>query len=187
MKLKKINAVLALLSFIAMFLHIGYSSFAYFTFYYNPVMTKIFAFPFMTLTCLHAVVGMCSVFLLSDGTSANLYPRQNVKTIVQRITAALIFPLLILHLNTFALLQSTSSNKQYVLFALLILSELLFYAVVISHAAVSFSKALLTLGRLGSVKALKITDKIVYILCSLLFVAASFSIIKGQLTMFLHF
>lgn len=35
MKIKKINAVLALFSILAMILHIGYNSFSYLTMYYN--------------------------------------------------------------------------------------------------------------------------------------------------------
>ena len=187
MKLKKCNAVLSLLSFAAMLLHIGYSAFAYFTLYYNPGMTKMFAIPFMVLTCVHAITGMCSVFLLSDGTKTAMYPRKNISTIIQRITVALIFPLLNLHLNTFGLLQITSASGQYVFFALLILSEIIFYAVILSHGAVSFSKALITLGLLCSAKALTITDRIIYAVCIIMLAAASFSIIKGQLTMFLQF
>ena len=186
MKLKKCSAILSLMSFIAMLLHIGYTTFAYLAFYNNPDLTKIFAIPFITLTCFHAVTGMCSVFLLTDGT-ALLYPKKNISTIIQRITAALIFPLLILHLNTFALLQSTSSDGQYVCFTLLLLSETLFYAVILSHSAVSFSKALITLGILCSDKTRKKTDISVYLLCAVIFAAASFSIIKGQITMFWHF
>ena len=178
--------MLSLMSFVAMILHIGYSAFAYFTLYYNPDLTKIFAVPFIVLTCLHAVTGMCSVFLLSDGTRL-LYPKKNISTVIQRITAALIFPLLILHINTFALLQSTSSNGQAVYFILLLLSEAVFYAVIASHSAVSFSKALISLGIVCSDKARMITDRIVYVLCALLFAAASFSVIKGQITMLWHF
>ena len=187
MKLKKCNALLSLLSFTSMLLHIGYSAFAYFTLYYNPGLTRIFSAPFFGLTCLHAVTGMCSVFFLSDGTRGNLYPKKNISTIVQRLTAALIFPLLILHLSTFDLLQSSSSGGKPVYFILLLLSEVLFYAVTVTHAAVSFSKALITLGVLCSEKARKITDRIIYILCAVFLAAASFSIIKGQITMLWHF
>ncbi len=187
MKLKKSNAVLSLLSFAAMLLHMGYSAFAYFTLFYNPLMTKIFAIPFIVLVCLHAAAGMCSVFLQADGTRLELYPKMNIQTIIQRITAALIFPLLILHLFTFSLLQSTSSSGQFILFALLILSEVLFFAVIVSHCAVSVSKALITLGLLHSDKARKITDRIIYVICMIMFAAASVSVIKGQITMFVHF
>ena len=58
MRLKKINASLGLLAIAAMLLHIGYTVFAYLTFYYNPVLKMWTAVPFMVLTCLHAVCGL---------------------------------------------------------------------------------------------------------------------------------
>ena len=186
MVLKKCNAVLSLLTFAALLLHVGYTAYTYLTFYYNPALKMAFAVPFAVLTCLHAVLGMCSVFLLADGTRMGLYAKKNIRTIIQRISAALIFPLLILHINTFGLLQATSSSGQYMLFALLILSELVFYLTVFLHAAVSVGRALITLGILSSQKAQKITDMTVEILCALLFAVTAFAVIKGQLTMFLQ-
>ena len=101
MKLKKINAALGLLSIAAMLLHIGYTVFAYLAFYYNPTLKLLTAIPFMALACLHAVCGMLTLFLQSDGTRLELYPKQNARTILQRVSAALMLPLLMLHINTF--------------------------------------------------------------------------------------
>ena len=185
MKLKKISAALSLLSFAALILHMGYAAYAYLTLYYNPVLTKAIAIPLIVLTCLHAVAGMSSVFLLSDGTRADLYPKKNRRTIIQRITAAFIFPLLILHINTFSLMQAASSAGQILLFILLIAAQILFYAVFITHAGVSFSKALITLGIIASAKAQRVTDKIIYALCGVLFAVTAFAVVKGQLIMFL--
>lgn len=186
MKLKKCNAAVSLLTFAAMLLHMGYSAYAYLTFYYNPDLTKAFSIPLIALTCLHGVMGMCAVFFQSDGTRADLYPKKNVRTILQRITAALIFPLLILHINTFSLLKTTSSEGQYLLFALLIAAQILFYMVFVAHAAVSFGNALITLGLLRSKKAQKAIDTAVCILCGALFAVTAFAVIKGQLAMFLQ-
>ena len=83
MKMKKINVVLGLLSILFMVLHIGYSVFAYLTFYYNPVLKMVFAYPFMVLMCLHAVCGMMTIFTMKDGSRADLYPKQNMGTILQ--------------------------------------------------------------------------------------------------------
>ena len=91
MKLKKLNAALGLLTILFMVLHIGYSVFAYLTFYYNPTLKLVFAYPFMVLMCLHAVCGMLNVFTMKDGSRADLYPKQNAGTILQRVSAALIF------------------------------------------------------------------------------------------------
>ena len=186
MNSKKCNAVLSLLTFITMFVHMGYSAYAYVTFYYNPVLTKAFSIPLAVLTCLHGVFGMCALFFFFFCTRADLYPRKNVRTIIQRISAALIFPLLILHINTFSLLQTTSSEGQYLLFWVLIAVQLLFYIVLIVHAALSFSKALITLGLLRTAKAQKAIDQVIYCLCGALLAITAFAVVKGQLTMFLH-
>lgn len=185
MKLKKCNAVLSLLTVLAMFLHVGYSAYTYLTFYYDPALTVAFAVPFAVLTCLHAVLGMCSVFFLSDGTRMSLYGKQNIRTIVQRLTAALIFPLLLLHIKTFDLLNTAASSGQYALFALLILAQVVFYLSVFAHASVSFSRALITLGWLSSKKAQRITDRVMGVLCTVLFFVTCYAVIKGQIVMFL--
>ena len=55
--------------------------------------------------------GMLTVFLQADGTRLDLYPKQNLRTILQRASAALILPLLILHINTYDLLASTAEAE----------------------------------------------------------------------------
>lgn len=185
MKLKKASAVLGLLSIAAMLLHIGYTVFAYLTFYYNPALKLWTAIPFMVMVCLHAICGMSSVFLQADGTRLDLYPKQNVRTILQRVTAALIFPLLILHINTFGLLQSASENGQWAWFVVLLLSQPLFYGTVMTHIAVSVSRALITLGWLTSPEKQKIIDRAVYIFCGAAFVIAAFVVLRTELAMFL--
>ena len=185
MTLKKINAALGLLSIAAMLLHIGYTVFAYLAFYYNPTLKLLTAIPFMVLACLHAVCGMLTLFLQSDGTRLDLYPRQNARTILQRVSAALMLPLLILHINTFGLLQSSAEAGQWIWFALLMLSQPLFYGVVQTHIAVSVTRGLITLGWLSSTEKQKVIDRVVYILCALAFVVSTFVVVRTELAMFL--
>ena len=185
MKLRKINAALGLLSIAAILLHMGYTVFAYVTFYYNPGLKVLTAVPFMVLTCLHAICGMLTVFLLPEGTRLDLYPKQNIRTIIQRVSAALIFPLLILHINTFALLSSSAEGGNWFMFWLLMLSQPLFYAVVLSHIAVSVTRGMITLGWLTSQERMKAIDCIVYILCALAFAIATFVVMRTEVAMFL--
>ena len=110
MILKKSNAVLGLLSSIAVVVHMAYNCFCFLTFYYNPALKLVTSVPLMVLMCAHAICGMCAVFLLGDGTRLDLYPQKNKKTIIQRISAALIFPLLIVHLKTFEAMKSLSES-----------------------------------------------------------------------------
>ena len=185
MLLKKTNAALSLLSIAAMLAHIGYTVFAYLTFYYNPALKLLTAVPFMVLTCLHAVCGMLTVFLQSDGTRLDLYPRQNARTILQRVSAALMLPLLILHINTFGLLQSSAQAGQWLWFGLLMFSQPLFYAVVLSHIATSVTRAFITLGWLTSRDRQRAIDRVVYVLCAAAFAAATFVVLRTELAMFL--
>lgn len=185
MKLKKVNAVLAILSVFALIVHVGYTDFAYLTMYYNPQLKLLTSLPFMIVTCLHAVCGMTSVFLQSDGSRLDLYPKQNIKTIIQRVSAALIFPLLILHINTFDLLRSCAESGNMFGFVLLIISQPVFYAVIFAHTAVSFSRSLITLGLLASRERQKTLDRIAVTVSAVLFAVTAFAVIKGQLAMFL--
>ena len=186
MKIKKLNAALSLLTVLALLVHVGYTVYAYLAFYYNPTLKLLTAIPFMVLACLHAVLGMSAVFLQADGTRLDLYPKQNLRTLVQRLSAALIFPLLILHINTYSLLRSSAEGGRWVLFALLMLSQPLFYLTVMAHVTVSVSRALITLGWLSSREKQKTLDRIVLILCALILAVASYAIIRTELAMFLQ-
>lgn len=185
MKLKKINAALGLLSIVAMLLHIGYSVFAYLAFYYNPTLKLLTAIPFMVLACLHAVCGMLAVFIQADGTRLDLYPRQNLRTILQRASAALMLPLLILHINTFSLLASTAEAGQWLWFALLMISQPLFYGVALTHIATSVTRAFITLGWLSSAEKRRAIDRVIYVLCALAFAVSTFVVMRTELAMFL--
>ncbi len=185
MKLKKINAILAILSIFTLIVHIGYTDFAYLTMFYDPLLKLLTSLPFMIVTCLHAVCGMTAVFLQADGTRLDLYPKQNKKTIIQRLSAALIFPLLLLHLNTFELLRSCTESGNMLCFVLLIISQPVFYGVIFAHTSVSFSRSLITLGALASKERQKMLDRIAVIASAVLFAVTVFAVIKGQLAMFL--
>ena len=181
MILKKINAVTAILSALALFVHMGYNAYLYYTLLYNPVLSSITSISVMVLVCIHAVCGMCSVFLMGDGTRADSYGRQNKGVILQRVSAALIFPLLIVHIKTFDLLKKCADNSQWVLFGLLIFIQILFYVVVLVHTATSFSKAFITLGILGDSNKKRIIDRIVYVVCVVVFLIMMVTVVRGEL------
>jgi hypothetical protein len=186
MKLRKASAALGLLSAVLLLVHIGYNVFCYLTFYYNPVLKTVFSLPVIVVVCAHAVLGMLTVFLSSDGTRLDLYPKQNVRTILKRVSAALIFPLLIVHINTFGLMQQSAEAGNSLFVVLLIVTEVLFFAVVVTHIATSLSAGLITLGLLDSKEAQARIDRIVYVLGALVSVVSSYAIVSGHVSMFLH-
>lgn len=184
-RLKKLNAICALLTFLALLAHVGYNGFAYLTMYYNPTLKTLFTVPFLLCVCVHAVLGMCSVFLLGDGTRLDLYARPNRRTVVQRVTAALIFPLLIVHLKTYSLLEEASKGGAWFAFALILLLQIVFYAVIAVHTVTSVTRALITLGALASREVQRQIDRAVAILCTAVFLAATYAVVSGELSMFL--
>ena len=67
----------------------------------------------------------------------------------------------------------------------LMISQPLFYGVVLTHIAVSFSRALVTLGWLTSPKAQRTIDLVVYVLCGVAFVISTYVVVSTELAMFL--
>lgn len=185
MKMKKMNAALGLLSILFMLLHIGYTVYAYLTFYYNPFLKMVFSVPFIAAVCLHAVLGMITVFTQADGTRMDLYAEQNRRTVLQRVSAALIFPLLILHINTFSLMKSCAEKGQVVFILFLMVAELLFFAVVITHVSVSLTRGFVTLGLLTSRKTQTTLDRIIYVIGAVVYIVSVYAVLKVQIVMFL--
>ena len=183
MKLKKINAVLGLGSIAALMAHVLYNVYCYMVMYYNQVLKIVFTAPVVIFICLHAITGMSVLFLHTDGVRADLYPELNKATVYQRISAALIFPLLLIHMNTHHILKATSAPKNAGFFIVIII-EILFFSVAMTHVATSFSRALVTLGRLESIDAKKKLDKAVYIIMGILFAISVIVIVRGQLILF---
>ena len=107
-----------------------YNIFAYATFYYNPKMKLFISVPLMILISFHAICAITSVFLTGDGTKTTLYPKKNYQTIIQRVSGILMLPMLIIHINSFELLKQTAQNQQW-LFLFIIISESLFYGLIL--------------------------------------------------------
>lgn len=185
MILKKINAGLGLLSILFMILHIGFTTYSYLTMYYNPKLKNILSYPFMILVIIHVILGIVIFIRQRDGKSHNIYPKNNFRTILQRLTAILIIPLLILHINIFSIMKSSANNGSSFIIYLMIIAELLFFGSVITHVVVSFSNAFITLGLITSKKVQKIIDIIMYVLGAIAFVITVYAVITLQVNMFL--
>ena len=185
-KLKRTNAVLGLLTVILLFIHTGFNVFCYMTMFYDPVLKSIFSLPLIVVFCLHAVLGMSLVFMNSDGTGLVLYPGYNKYTIAQRISAALLFPVLLIHLRTFAFMGTSAEAGNAVVIIILIIVEVLFFGTVFTHISVSFSRALITLGLLSSREKQRRIDKAMIIICAVFFIVSVIAVVRTQLIMFMR-
>ena len=88
-------------------------------------------------------------------------------------------------MNTFSLLQGAATSEAWGVFALVIALQLAFYGTIAVHIALSFSRALITLGLLGSRETQKRLDRLVCASCAAAMLAAAVIVVRGQLSMFL--
>ena len=62
--------------------------------------------------------------------------------------------------------------------------QIIFYGAIITHVAVSVSKALITLGKLGNMDKMHMIDRCLFALCAALFVAVSIIVTGAKMTLF---
>ena len=82
-------------------------------------------------------------------------------------------------------MQQNANAGNTPLVVLLLFAEVLFFAVVITHIATSFSAGLITLGILESREVQARIDKVVYVLGALAFLVSAYAVVKGHIIMFL--
>lgn len=169
MSIKKWNAQLALLTFILLLIHEAYQLFAYITFYYNPILSKVTAYAVAGCFALHAILSIVIVFAMHDSKSV-AYKKLNLRLVIQRVSAAAMILLLPLHILSFGLLQISVGGAGYVLIEI---AQILFYAAMFTHIATSFTSSLITLGRLEDMRKKQIIDRVMIVICALLFIAVS--------------
>ena len=185
MRLKKANACLSILSMICLLAHIATCVYSYIAFIYMPGPIRATADSAAVFITVHAFISLYLVFCRGDGFRIDRYPRQNIGTHIQRIAALAILLMLIPHFKAFGILMYMQTTGQADNLKLFMLSEAVFYALVILHIAVSFSKALITFGVITSEQAIKKTDRIVYVIAIIIYIIAVYSILKTQTLMFI--
>ena len=174
MGFKKANAALAMLTFLTGIVHIGSVVFMYVMEWYYATFLQVTAGIFMTLTMLHAI----PITALGDGMKRDPYKKQNMNTIIQRTSGILMLPLLFLHANTFELLTKNIISNNMIVFGLLLAVQVIFFADVLTHISLSVSRALITLGFITSCERRDKVDRVVYILCGCMFVAAAVAVTR---------
>ena len=178
---KKINAVLGLAIIAAFLTHIIYEIYAYLTFYYNPVVTKVIAYTVAGLVAMHVIVTIIMIRSGHDRGKGLRYPGLNIRTIIQRASGVLMILILHLHIKNFDILSGTAGTPWFTVMQAV---QVLFYGTVMLHIAASAGNALITLGVITSEKARRRSDIAVWIACAVLFIAASYVIIRTQTAMF---
>ena len=180
MRIKKLNAWLALLTVALLLLHETYQLFAFILFYYNPVMTKILGYSLASVFILHGILSAYCVFGLHDSKSV-AYKKMNIRTVLQRISGLAMILLLPLHICSFLLLQRSAGTF---IFYLLLAFQALFYAAINCHVAVSFSSSFITLGYLEDMDKKDRIDRTAWAISALLLITTSVVVISVYNKMF---
>lgn len=123
--------------------------------------------------------GKCHAGARVIAAGLGLYPKLNMRTVLQRISAALIFSVAHRAPQDIRLAEKRFQGGQWVLFGAIMACQMLFYATFATHVATSFSKALITLGWFGSRERQAAIDRVVYVLCAVVFVVAAVAVVRG--------
>ena len=166
MRLRKINAVVSLLTTALILLHaIVFSIF---------MLTKcrvadalwILSYAMIGVVVAHAFISIVLAISAHADTgkrTAKSYPKMNVPTIVQRASGMLMIPATVLHiLGATGIMVPPKAVHAIV--------PPLFFALVLAHTAISTSKALITLG-IGNAKLIKIVDIVMRVICGATLIA----------------
>ena len=173
MNLKRCNAICGLLATIFLLIHVIYQIAAYLLFLYNPFVTKLLAGLCMAPVLAHAVIGM-GILFFGDGSALRDYPVLNRRTILQRGSAIASMVLLCLHTFCYSFLMSGSGFGTAGAFAV----QILFFAAVFTHVAVSFGNAFVTLGWVSSPAVKKRLDTVSYVCCGAGFAVSAVVVVK---------
>lgn len=178
-KLKKVNASMAFLVLLSLCGHAGTMCVSLWTGWYHFIIAKTCAYITVISLAFHVLISLIIFFFIHDG--ANLkYKKDNKSTLLQRISALAMIVLLHVHMNAYSHMATGEvlTTGKTLFFCL---SELLFFAAVMTHVAVSFSKGLITLGIVSSAETIHKIDKAAYIICGLAMLATS----GGMLSFFI--
>lgn len=178
--MKKLNAILGFLSIAVLLGHLGTMTYSMLTGWYSYNVCKTLAHVTAGVVFAHMLAVLYIVFFMHDGASFK-NARLNVRVIVQRASAIVIVLLLHRHVKDFGFIAARTvpggADK-----VMLIVTELLFFAALFSHLAVSFSRGLISLGLVTKEKTVRTIDMTIYIFFGILFAVAAFALIRFVVT-----
>ena len=184
MTLKKINAILSLLSIILLAAHLGTCIYSYLTLVFMPGPIKILARISSVFIIAHVVISIIILFTQADGFKRDRYPGLNKRTNIQRISGIVILLMLSMHFKAYRIVTKLSAAGSPAVRPIM-LAQSVFFAAVILHIAVSVSKAFISLGIITTEQQKNKVDRIVYIISAIVFVIAEFAVIRGWSQLFL--
>ena len=157
---RKINAWVSLLTTAFLLIHAIGNALRMIAGNESNAAAGVFAWALAGLMLLHAFISIDLAISAHTGIEkrkCKSYPKMNVSTLFQRASGVLMIPFAALHIvGAVGLMQPPK-----IVHAIL---PLLFFTLSLAHAAVSASKALITLG-IGSARFIKTADIVIKVFC----------------------
>ena len=168
---RKINAAVSLLTTVLLLSHAILLSVYMLTNGQSFRPAGFMGWALMGAMIVHALISIdlaLSAHAESEPQKGKQYPKLNVPTIVQRVTGLLMVPAAALHIA--GAIGAMEPPK-----IVHIVVPPVFFTLVLSHVAISTSKALITLG-IGSAKCIKIVDRVMRLICGATLIAGMIGI-----------
>ena len=166
MKKRKINAAVSLLTTVMLLVHAVFLSVWMLSGGRTVKPAGFVGWILMGLMLAHALISIdlaLSAHAETENRKGKKYPKMNASTIIQRVSGVLMVPAAGLHIagTTGAMVPPPIVH---------VVVPPLFFAIVLTHIAVSTSKAFITLG-IGNAKFIKVVDIVMKVICGATLIA----------------
>ena len=168
---RKINACVSLLTTVMLLLHAILLSIWILSGGRTIKPAGLMGWILMGIMIAHALISIdlvVSTYAESQTRKGKSYLKMNVSTVVQRASGILMVPTAALHI-------AGATGAMTPPPAVHMIVPPLFFAIVLSHIAVSTGKALITLG-IGNAKLIKVVDIVMKVICAITLVAGVIAI-----------
>jgi hypothetical protein len=175
--LKKCNSICSWILILCLLGHLFTMSYSMLTGWYDYTICKALAKSTAAVTAIHVLLSLILLFFFHDGGQLTKYPKQNIKTILQRASGIVIICLLHKHVKDFGFIVTgaTLSGLDKVL---LLTSEILFFGAIFIHLATSFSRSLITIGLISTDEMEGRVNHVITIACIILMTLTTFALTR---------
>lgn len=173
--IKKVNTLVGFAVIVALCCHGGSMCYSMVTGWYDFFIAKTFANLTIISVAVHSLLSIIIFFFFHDG-SVLKYGKDNISTVLQRISAVAIIILLHIHINTYSFM-ATGESLSMCQTIISCITEILYFSAIMTHIAISIGKGFVTLGTVKSSAVLNRINLISYIICGIAMAASSISVL----------
>lgn len=175
--IKKVNSLFALISVMSICGHAGTMVYSLITGWYSYSLCKAFAHITACSVSVHVALCLIIYFFIHEGSKISYAGKENIETIIQRVTGLLIILLVHRHIVNYGFIMSgevfpTADRVK------LLICELIYFGAIFAHLAVSVQRIGISFGIIRSRKAYSVIEKIIKPLCAALFILTAFALVR---------